>query len=87
MAKKNFSGGLDSLLGGSSLSQNEKKEHTSPPSKTPTNTVIPSKDSLLDGLSDEQKKKIDLLASKEGRSNQEIINEAINFYLDFQVDL
>lgn len=88
MAKKNFSGGLDSLLGGSPISS--KKE--SPVKKaTPTpQKVVPSKGenvSSINNLSDEHLLKLEALAKKEGRKMDEIINEAIGFYLEFQVNL
>ncbi|NME71485.1 ribbon-helix-helix protein, CopG family [Flammeovirga aprica] len=88
MAKKNFSGGLDSLLGGSPLS---KSAETSKPKEEPVKKVekvtppVPKTASF--GLTKEQQDKITALAQKEGRPEDEIIREAISFYLDFQVDL
>ncbi|OHX67913.1 CopG family ribbon-helix-helix protein [Flammeovirga pacifica] len=90
MAKKNFSGGLDSLLGGSPLSNNtsaEKKVQVEQDSTPVSSKVIPTTASQLNALTDQQKSKIKALANKEGRSENEIIREAISFYLDFQVDL
>ncbi|ANQ51241.1 CopG family transcriptional regulator [Flammeovirga sp. MY04] len=89
MAKKSFSGGLDSLLGGapSSNNQNEEKKEVPKKEATPAAKVIPQNSSQLNALTDKQKSKIKALAEKEGRTENEIIREAIAFYLDFQVDL
>ncbi|WP_281613487.1 ribbon-helix-helix domain-containing protein [Flammeovirga sp. SubArs3] len=96
MAKKSFSGGLDSLLGGSPLSNStpkkeEKKEApiVEPTPSKPLNASTTSEvsTSLFDALSEEQKNKIKALADKEGRKQEEILKEAVAFYLDFQVDL
>lgn len=86
MAKKNFSGGLDSLLGGSSISKSNETPKAAPQKTTeqPSQSVQPSIGNFLD---DEQQKQITALAQKEGRSEEEIIKEAISFYLKFQVDL
>ncbi|MBD0404556.1 MULTISPECIES: ribbon-helix-helix domain-containing protein [unclassified Flammeovirga] len=86
MAKKNFSGGLDSLLGGSSLSKSNEAPKVEPVKKE--EKVIPAtpKNPTF-GLTEEQQNKITALAQKEGRTEEEIIQEAISFYLDFQVDL
>ncbi|KXX71541.1 ribbon-helix-helix domain-containing protein [Flammeovirga sp. SJP92] len=89
MAKKNFSGGLDSLLGGSPISKSNTTPQTpqKEPVKKEEKVIPPSPKSPTLGLTDAQQKKITALAQKEGRTEEEIIHEAISFYLDFQVDL
>ncbi|MBB6459540.1 ribbon-helix-helix domain-containing protein [Flammeovirga kamogawensis] len=95
MAKKSFSGGLDSLLGGAPIGNNK----PSTPAST-TQSVIPKKENIQPSPVQKNdaidtfsllpvtfQDKITALSNKEGRSREEIIKEAIGFYLDFQVDL
>ncbi|AZQ60957.1 CopG family transcriptional regulator [Flammeovirga pectinis] len=96
MAKKSFSGGLDSLLGGAPIGNNK----PSAPATTTVQNVIPKKENTTPTTVQNEdaidtfsllpvtfQDKITALSSKEGRSREEIIKEAIGFYLDFQVDL
>lgn len=86
MAKKNFSGGLDSLLGGSSISKSNDTPKEQP-KKTEQETSTNLNVGPTNFLDEDQQAKISKLAAKEGRSEEEILKEAVSFYLKFQVEL
>lgn len=84
MAKKNFSGGLDSLFGGPSSEpvKKEKKPATKPASKKK-----PTTEKWWEGLPQDKLALMERLAAKENKTVEELVLQAVDFYLDFQPEI
>jgi hypothetical protein len=82
MAKKNFSAGLEALLGSSGKTAPENKP-AAPATPPPTAAEAPA----AGGLNAQLLEQLNHQAFWEKRPVTEILNEAVAFYLDFQVEL
>ncbi len=79
MAKKDFSSGLDALLGGSKSSSSSKPSVNTKRKATKEDSGFGIKSEFMEKLED--------MAYWDKRSIEDIVNEAVKFYLEFQVDL
>ncbi|MCS6833071.1 MAG: hypothetical protein NZ521_05825 [Flammeovirgaceae bacterium] len=97
MAKKNFSGGLESLLSGvateqpviSSTNQEvSKKEETSKKEITTQENSVPSTAHSIELLLGQYRlNKLKAIAERDKLALEEVLKEAIDFYLEFQVEI
>lgn len=106
MAKKNFSGGLESLLSGVATEQptvsstknqevqkvakKEKTVETTSPEKQETTALSTQKDNtelIFAILGQYRISKLKAVAEKDKLSLEEVLKEAIDFYLEFQVEV
>lgn len=96
MAKKNFSGGLESLLSGvaseqpviSSTKQETPKEETPKKEITTQENSVPSTARSIELLLGQYRlNKLKAIAERDKLDLEEVLKEAIDFYLEFQVEI